>query len=185
MIMPLGSTLMMTAQLNCFQKVLEVSWEDSVQVSSMGHLISPGGTAPCSSQGWRNNARIYTQVAKNKSTACLSQSKPLTKLVSRWTINVLMKDISFLVFSKMILGSSDWQRRQLGAMTIARLFTSILVVPTLEGWEKICVDKITTKKKVKSLVFTTGVSNTISTGAASSQVALEGPVLCVTSLLLP
>lgn len=58
------------------------------------------------------------------------------KLVSKWTMSIRRKDISFRVFSKMIRGSSDWQRRQFGAMTIAKLFTSILVLLTFTGWAK-------------------------------------------------
>ncbi|TNN77499.1 hypothetical protein EYF80_012313 [Liparis tanakae] len=48
------------------------------------------------------------------------------KLVSSRWMSTRMKDISLRVFSKITLGSSDWQRRQLGAITMARLFTSIL-----------------------------------------------------------
>lgn len=58
---------------------------------------------------------------------------PSTKLVSRWTMSIRRKDISLRVFSNMIRGSSDWHRRQFGAMTMARLFTSILVIATLAG----------------------------------------------------
>jgi hypothetical protein len=47
-----------------------------------------------------------------------------------------MKAISFRVFSKMILGSSDSQRRQFGAITMARLFTSILVTMAFSGAAK-------------------------------------------------
>lgn len=60
------------------------------------------------------------------------------KLVSSCWIKTRIKDISFLVFSKMIRGSSDWQRRQLGAMTIARLLTSIFVTATLAGCANTC-----------------------------------------------
>ena len=49
------------------------------------------------------------------------------KLVSRCMMSSLMKPISLRVFSKMIFGSSDSHRRQFGAKTIAKLFTSILV----------------------------------------------------------
>lgn len=60
------------------------------------------------------------------------------KLVSsRWT-STRMKDISLRVFSKMTRGSSDWQRRQLGAITMAKLFTSIFVMDTLAGWANTC-----------------------------------------------
>lgn len=58
---------------------------------------------------------------------------PSMKLVSRCWMSTRMKDISLRVFSKMIRGSSDWQRRQLGAITMARLLTSILVTATLAG----------------------------------------------------
>lgn len=71
------------------------------------------------------------------------QIKPLMKLVSKWTMSMRRKDISFRVFSKMIRGSSDWQRRQFGAMTIARLFTSILVLLTFTGWAKTCDERKT------------------------------------------
>lgn len=67
---------------------------------------------------------------------------PSIKLVSSRWMSTLMKDISFRVFSKMTLGSSDWQRRQLGAITMARLLTSILVTATLAGWAKTCTNKI-------------------------------------------
>ena len=49
------------------------------------------------------------------------------KLVSRLRIRVRKKPISLRVFSNMIRGSSDSQRKQFGAMTMARLLTSILV----------------------------------------------------------
>lgn len=58
------------------------------------------------------------------------------KLVSRCWISTRMKDISLRVFSKMMRGSSDWQRRQLGAITMAKLLTSILVTATLAGCTK-------------------------------------------------
>lgn len=58
---------------------------------------------------------------------------PSMKLVSSRWMSTRMKDISLRVFSKITLGSSDRQRRQLGAMTMARLFTSILVMATLTG----------------------------------------------------
>lgn len=60
------------------------------------------------------------------------------KLVSSRWMSTRMKDISLRVFSKITLGSSDWQRRQLGAMTMARLLTSILVMVTLADWAKTC-----------------------------------------------
>lgn len=60
------------------------------------------------------------------------------KLVSRCWISTRMKDISLRVFSKMMRGSSDWQRRQLGAITMAKLLTSILVTATLAGCTNTC-----------------------------------------------
>lgn len=63
----------------------------------------------------------------------LGYRTPSMKLVSSRWMSTRMKDISLRVFSKITLGSSDWQRRQLGAMTIARLLTSILVMVTLAG----------------------------------------------------
>lgn len=60
------------------------------------------------------------------------------KLVSRCWMSTRMKDISLRVFSKMMRGSSDWQRRQLGAITMARLLTSILVTATLAGCTNTC-----------------------------------------------
>jgi len=49
------------------------------------------------------------------------------KLVSMFTISVRTNAISFRVFSNMRFGSSDSQRRQFGAITIAKLLASILV----------------------------------------------------------
>lgn len=60
-------------------------------------------------------------------------STPSMKLVSRCWMSTRRKDISLRVFSKMMRGSSDRQRRQLGAITMARLLTSILVMATLAG----------------------------------------------------
>lgn len=62
----------------------------------------------------------------------------LMKLVSRCTMSMRRKDISLRVFSNMMRGSSDWQRRQLGAITMAKLFTSILVLLTFTGCAKTC-----------------------------------------------
>ena len=52
-----------------------------------------------------------------------------------WT-SVLTKIISFLVFSKMIRGSSDSQRKIFGAITIAKLFKSIFVTAAFSGAPK-------------------------------------------------
>lgn len=72
--------------------------------------------------------KVHKSVAKT-----LGYRIPSMKLVSSRWMSTRMKDISLRVFSKITLGSSDWQRRQLGAMTIARLLTSILVMVTLAG----------------------------------------------------
>ena len=60
------------------------------------------------------------------------------KVVSRCRISVLMKVISFRVFSNISLGSSEGHRRQFGAQTIAKLFSSIFVITLWLGSEKIC-----------------------------------------------
>ena len=62
-----------------------------------------------------------------------THSMPSIKLVSRFCIKVLMNPISFLVFSKIILGSSHSHLRQFGAITMARLLTSILVTVAFSG----------------------------------------------------
>ena len=59
------------------------------------------------------------------------------KVVSRLRRRVRMKVISFRVFSKISFGSSDGQRRQFGAQTIDKLFTSILVTEHILGRAKI------------------------------------------------
>lgn len=60
--------------------------------------------------------------------------------VSKCCTNVRINDISFLVFSNMILGSSDWHRRQFGAITMDKLLASILVVVEFSGSAKICTN---------------------------------------------
>lgn len=65
-------------------------------------------------------------------------STPSMKLVSRCWMRTRKNDISLRVFSKMTRGSSDLQRRQLGAITMARLLTSILVMATLAGCTNTC-----------------------------------------------
>lgn len=65
-------------------------------------------------------------------------STPSMKLVSRCWMSTRRKDISLRVFSKMTRGSSERQRRQLGAITMARLLTSILVMATLAGCTNTC-----------------------------------------------
>lgn len=60
------------------------------------------------------------------------------KLVSRCWMSTRRKDISLRVFSKMTRGSSERQRRQLGAITMARLLTSILVMATFAGCTNTC-----------------------------------------------
>ena len=61
---------------------------------------------------------------------------PSMKDVSRLWIRVRMKAISLRVFSKIILGSSDSQRKQFGAITIAKLFTSIFVIAAFSSAAK-------------------------------------------------
>jgi len=60
--------------------------------------------------------------------------------VLRLRMSVRTKPISRRVFSKMILGSLDWPRRQFGAQTIATLFTSIFVTLTTSGRVKPCTN---------------------------------------------
>lgn len=75
---------------------------------------------------------------RKRAEEALGYRIPSMKLVSSRWMSTRMKDISLRVFSKITLGSSDWQRRQLGAMTIARLLTSIFVMVTLAGWANTC-----------------------------------------------
>lgn len=75
------------------------------------------------------------------------------KVASRCRIRVLIKVISFRVFSKISLGSSEGQRRQFGAQTMAKLFTSIFVITHIWGSEKIC--KQQRKLKVFQKMFST------------------------------
>lgn len=95
-------------------------WRECVKEGIKGDVVVPGR------RGWKcaGNVRGYRI--------------PSMKLVSSRWMSTRMKDISLRVFSKITLGSSDWQRRQLGAITMARLFTSILVMATLAGWANTC-----------------------------------------------
>ena len=61
------------------------------------------------------------------------QSTSLIEEVSKFSTRVLRNPISLRVFSKITLGSLDKQRRQLGAITIARLLTSIFVTVAFSG----------------------------------------------------
>lgn len=63
---------------------------------------------------------------------------PSMKLVSRFWMRTRTNAISFRVFSKITFGSSDSQRRQFGAITIARLLASILVTAAFSGAAKTC-----------------------------------------------
>ena len=65
------------------------------------------------------------------------QRTPSMKVVSRLRRRVRINVISFRVFSKISLGSSDGQRRQFGAQTIDKLLTSIFVTVLLLGRENI------------------------------------------------
>ena len=58
---------------------------------------------------------------------------PSMSVVSRFSIRVRTKPISCLVFSSSISGLACWLRRQFGAITIDKLFTSILVRATFSG----------------------------------------------------
>lgn len=60
------------------------------------------------------------------------------KVVSRFCMRVRRKAISLRVFSYITLGSSLVHRRQLGAITIARLLASIFVAVTISGCAKYC-----------------------------------------------
>jgi len=48
------------------------------------------------------------------------------------------KAISLRVFSKMTFGSSDSQRKQFGAITMAKLLASILVTDAFSGAANTC-----------------------------------------------
>ena len=61
---------------------------------------------------------------------------PSMKDVSRNLIKVRRKPISLRVFSKITCGSWLSHRKQFGAITIARLFTSILVTAAFSGAPK-------------------------------------------------
>lgn len=85
------------------------------------------------------------------------------KVASRCRIRVLIKVISFRVFSKISLGSSEGQRRQFGAQTMAKLFTSIFVITHIWGSEKICKQqrklKVFQKKNVFNYASVNGVKD--------------------------
>ena len=66
------------------------------------------------------------------------QTTPSMKEVSRCWINVRMNAISLRALSKITLGSEALQRRQLGAITMAKLLASILVTEDTSVCEKIC-----------------------------------------------
>lgn len=66
------------------------------------------------------------------------QRTPSINDVSRLRNRVLIKVISFRVFSKISFGSSEGQRRQFGAQTIDKLLTSIFVTAHMSGRENIC-----------------------------------------------
>ena len=59
--------------------------------------------------------------------------RSLTSEVSRCTMSVLMKPISLRVFSNITRGSELKHLRQLGAMIMDRLLTSIFVMETFSG----------------------------------------------------
>ena len=59
------------------------------------------------------------------------------KEVSRCWINVRMKAISLRALSNIMVGSVEMHRRQLGAMTMAKLLASIFVTEDTSAWENI------------------------------------------------
>jgi len=58
---------------------------------------------------------------------------PSMSVVSRFSIRVRTKLISCRVFSSSVSGLACWLRRQFGAITVAKFFTSILVRATFSG----------------------------------------------------
>ena len=66
------------------------------------------------------------------------QTTPSMKEVSKCWISVRMNDISLRALSNMTLGSDDTQRRQFGAITMAKLLASIFVTEDTSVCEKIC-----------------------------------------------
>lgn len=66
------------------------------------------------------------------------QVKFATCVVSIYCMSVRMKAISLRAFSNIIFGSSEVQRKQFGAKTMARLDESILVQLTTSVWENCC-----------------------------------------------
>lgn len=97
----------------------------------LGHSLPPPHVLPC--PGAPSLALSPASVPQPT-----RYSTPSMKLVSRCWMSTRKKDISLRVFSKMTRGSSDRQRRQLGAITMARLLTSILVMATLAGCTNTC-----------------------------------------------
>ena len=81
---------------------------------------------------------VVTVVAEVVAHMFVCQRTPSIKDVSRLRNRVLIKVISLRVFSKISLGSSEGQRRQFGAHTIDKLFTSIFVTAHMLGRENIC-----------------------------------------------
>lgn len=75
---------------------------------------------------------------------------PSMYVVSRFSISIFTNAISFLVFSKIILGSSDIHRKQFGAITMARLLASIFVTVAF------CSAAKTLKKKWDKEVISRG-----------------------------
>lgn len=65
-------------------------------------------------------------------------------LVSICCINVRMNAISLRALSNITLGSCDVQRKQLGAITIAKLLASIFVICEVSGFANICAQKTVT-----------------------------------------
>lgn len=74
------------------------------------------------------------------------------KEVSKCWMSVRMNAISLRALSKMIFGSEAIQRRQLGAMTMAKLLASILVTEDTSVCEKIYkTNSVVTKREKEKM----------------------------------
>ena len=83
-------------------------------------------------------SRCCSSVRTTPISLTTRQMTPSMQLVSRCCSSVRTKPISLRVFSKITLGSSDSQRRQFGAITIAKLLASIFVTATFSGAANTC-----------------------------------------------
>ena len=100
-------------------------------------ILYPDYSIPCMCSVSRLQYPLHVFcIQATVSPACIlypGYSIPCMCSVSRLCINVLTKAISFLVFSMMMVGSEEEQRRKFGANTIDRLEASILVIETTSG----------------------------------------------------